>query len=231
MHKTCIRLAAIFALSLAGRSALAQDEYPPPTYYVPPPPPQPYYNPPVYYEPPPPWIRPPRFVRGFIGVSGFGTIRAHQDGGVEYLHHGGGVGLFGGLDLGRFFGIEIGYDASFHNPVTTCTAAYAWCDANYLLLETLHLDAKLHLPTGTRVMPYLQGGLVASWIGRTDSLTDATGGGFEAGGGIDFWLSRHGTFGIQALYRGLAMSDYATYTGTGTYLSLVTVGGNFTAHF
>jgi hypothetical protein len=219
---------------LIGRSAFAQDAYPPPppppTYYAPPPPPNYYYRPRYYYPPPPPWVRPPRLIRGFIGVSGLGTIVADQRGGVEYLHSGGGFGIFGGLDIGRFFGIEIGYDASFHNPIGT-SCDYSWCSVNYLMLEAVHLDAKLHLPTGTRVMPYLQGGVVASWIGRTDSPSDAIGGGFEAGGGIDFWLSRQATFGIQAMYRGLAMSDYATYTGTGTYLSLVMVGGNFTAHF
>jgi hypothetical protein len=189
-----------------------------------------YYR---YYEEPPPWVAPPRFVRGFFGVSGFGAIRLHQDGGVEYLRHGGGFGIFGGIDLGRFVGLELGYDASFHNPASSCVAGavYVWCNSSFLVLESVHFDFIFHIPTDTRVMPFFQVGGVGSWIGRSDAPTDATGGGFEAGGGIDFWLGRHATFGVQVLYRGLEMSDYATYTGTETFLSILMVGGNFTAHF
>ncbi len=204
-------------------------------YYAPPPPPPPGYYAPrrYYYRPlPPPWIRPLHFVRPYFGLSGFGTIVAGQSGGVEYLRNGGGLGIFGGLDFGRVVGLEINYNASFHNPIDNCGGGplYGWCGANYLTVETLALDIKLHIPTDTRFVPYGQAGAVLSWIGRQDSPSDATGGGFEVGGGFDIWLNRVVTLGAQALYKGLFMSDYATYTGTGTYLDMIYVGGNVQFH-
>jgi hypothetical protein len=185
------------------------------------------------YESPPPWIAPPRFVGGFIGFTGFGTIALDQTGGVEYLRHGGGFGIFGGVHLGRVVSLHFGFDASFHNPVSSCVGRgpYVWCDANFLILETVHADLKLRIPTRTRVVPYFQVGGLVAWIGRQDYPADAVGGGFEIGGGIDFWLARHVSFGVHALYRGIKMGDYETYTGSDTFLSVLNVGGDFTFHF
>jgi hypothetical protein len=185
------------------------------------------------YATPPPWIAPPRFVGGFVGFGGFGTLALAQSGGVEYLRHGGGLAVFGGVHLGRIVDLHFGFDASFHNPASDCVGRgpYVWCDTNFLILETLHADLKLRIPTHSRVVPYFQVGGVLAWIGRQDYPTDAVGGGFEIGGGIDFWLARPVTFGIHALYRGLAMGDYDTRTGTDTFLSLLQLGGDFTFHF
>jgi len=185
-----------------------------------------------YYYSEPPWIRAP-FLRGTFGVSGFGTIVANQRGGVEYLHHGGGFALWGGLELGQVVGFEAKYSASFHNPNDTCAGnqTYVWCGASFLLLQSVSLDLKLHIPTRSRVVPYFAVGPMVGWIGRSGYLTDAVGGGFEIGGGLDIWFSRHGTVGFEVLYRGLLMSDYATTTGTNTYLSLVQVGATIAAHF
>jgi hypothetical protein len=185
------------------------------------------------YDSPPPWVAPPRFIGGFIGFTGFGTLRLAQDGGVEYLRHGGGIGIFGGVDIGRIVTLHFGYDASFHNPDTSCdgNGNYVWCTSSFLVLETVHADLKLRIPTRTRVMPFFQVGGLVAWIGRQDYPTDAVGGGFEVGGGIDFWLARHVTLGIHALYRGIRMGDYYTYTGSDTFLSLLNVGGDLTFHF
>ncbi len=189
---------------------------------------RPYY----YYRYPPPWIA-PRPVRGTFGVGGFGTLVARQDGGVEYLRWGGGLSIFGGVEIGRVVEIQGKYAASFHNPVQNCGGGpgYVWCDASYLIVQTIGINLKLHIPTNTRFVPYFAVGPMVGWIGRQGYLTDATGGGFEAGGGFDIWFNRHGTIGIEALYRGLLMSDYGTYTGTNTYLSLVQIGGTIAAHF
>jgi hypothetical protein len=185
-----------------------------------------------YYDYPPPWVRAP-VVTGYIGGAGFGTIVARQDGGVEYLHSGGGLSVFGGITLIGIVGFEAKYSVSFHNPIDSCTATihYVWCDANHMLVETFGLDLKLHIPTRTRFVPYFTVGPLVSWIGRQGSVADAVGGGFEAGGGFDIWFTRHGTIGFEALYRGLLMQDYATFTGTNTYLSLVQLGGTLAAHF
>jgi hypothetical protein len=191
-----------------------------------------YYRRYRYYNSPPPWILPPP-LSGYIGASGFGTIVARQDGGVEYLHSGGGLSVFGGINIGMVVGLEAKYAVSFHNPVDDCTAMnqYVWCKASFMLVETFGIDLKLHIPTTTRFVPYFAVGPMVGWIGRQGSVADALGGGFEAGGGFDVWFSRHGTIGVEALYRGLLMQDYGTFTGTGTYLSLVQVGGTIAAHF
>ncbi|MEO6950994.1 MAG: outer membrane beta-barrel protein [Polyangia bacterium] len=155
-----------------------------------------------------------------------------QSGGVEYLSHGGGFSIWGGVEIGRIVGIEAKYAASFHNPASDCGGGpYVWCDVSYLVVQTLSLDLKLHIPTNTRVVPYAVVGPMVGWIGRQGYLADAIGGGFEAGGGIDVWFSRHGTFGAEVLYRGLRMGDYGTYTNSNTYLSFVQVGITLAAHF
>jgi hypothetical protein len=185
-----------------------------------------------YYAYPPPWIR-PKPVRGTFGIAGFGSIVARQDGGVEYLRHGGGGAIWGGIEIGRIVGIEARYTASLHNPARSCGAGpgYVWCDVNYLFVETIGLDLKLHIPTDTRVVPYFLVGPMFGWIGRPHFLADAIGGGFEIGGGLDVWFTRHGTLGFEVLYRGLLMNDYGTYTGTDTYISLVQIGATIAAHF
>jgi hypothetical protein len=184
-----------------------------------------------YYYGDPPWIRPPT-VRGTFGFGGFGTLVVAQSGGVEYLHNGGGLQFWGGVEIGRIFGIEVKYDASFHNPISDCgSRSYPWCGANYLTVETISLDLKLHIPTNSRFVPYFVVAPMVGWIGRAHSPTDAVGGGFEAGGGFDVWFSRHGTIGVECLYRGLKMQDFASSSGTDTYISFVQIGGNVAAHF
>ena len=239
-------IAVLVGLLLSG-IAEAQN-YPPPAYppqnYPPPAYPPQNYPPPAYppagYPPPgsarprlaPPWLDPRPF-RGYFGLSIFGSFIANQSGGIEYLHHGGGLGLYGGVDIGRFFGVELSYSASFHNPFESCAGnfAYSWCGASYLMVESIGIDAKFHIPTGTRFVPYAQAGAMVSWIGRSDYPADALGGGFEAGGGFDVWVSRHMTVGLQALYRGLFMDDYAAFTGTSTYISFVNVSFTLAGHF
>jgi opacity protein-like surface antigen len=188
-----------------------------------------YYTPP---PDPPPWIH-PKFIRGSLTIQGFASIVVGQTGSLSYLQYGGGIGLDLGLDIGRFIGLRLGYDASFHDPQNNCTAgaSYLWCNQSYIVLETVHLDFILHIPTGTRFQPFVMAGVLAGIIGRQGSPTDAVGGGFEAGGGFDIWLSRWATLGIEAKYRGIQMNDFANTANTAGFLSLVNVGGNLGVHF
>jgi len=188
----------------------------------------------VTYGEPMPWER-PHFINGSVGFTGFGTIMAGQNGGQEYVKSGGGVGLWLGLDIGRFVGLRVGYDVGFHNPVgcgqAACSFAQIFGGVDYLFLETVQLDFKLRFPTGVRFAPYLIAGVEVAWIGRAGNLTDAIGGGFEAGAGFDVWVSRYFSVGVEAKYRGLKMSDFAANQGTSTYLNLVQVGGNLAIRF
>ncbi|HJZ88973.1 MAG TPA: hypothetical protein VKN99_27570 [Polyangia bacterium] len=192
-----------------------------------------------YYQPPPPRgyrysVNPMYAVRGYIGFSGVGTAVLAQSGGAEYLNRGGGgLSLWGGIRFGPVFALELNYTGSFHNPVSGCDVGvyYTICSANYLVIDMLSVDAKIHIPTRTNFDPFLQGGLMLSWIGREGFASDATGGGFDLGGGFDIWLNPWWTFGLRGLYRGMRMSDYATYTGTDTFISLFTGEVNIAVHF
>ena len=224
-------------------------QYPSPTYD--PPPPSVYTPPPAYDAPPPPAYTPPppryvyrtqgpyarRFIRGYLGVGGMGTFVLKQDGGVEKFEHGGGFSIFGGLDFGRIVGVEVSYTGSYHNPDTTlgCGAGYSeygnYCDVNYLTLDLLTLSGRLRLPLRSRFQPYVQGGVAIAWSGRQGYPADATGFGFEVGGGVDIWLGNFFTFGPRVLYRGVQMSDYGTITGADTFLNLITAEANMAVRF
>jgi hypothetical protein len=184
---------------------------------------------------PPPWIE-PKFIRGSLGLSGFGSIVVGQSGAPEYVKSGGGVGIDLGLDIGRFVGVRIGYDASFHNPQGACSGGALDCHivfagVSYLLLQTVHADFLLHIPTGTRFQPLFFAGVLVGLLGRVDSPTDTLGGGVEAGLGFDIWMSRWATFGVEAKYRGIRLGDYEGTADSASFLSLINVGGNFTARF
>lgn len=217
-------------------------EPPPPPVYTPPPsyvtPPQPTYN-----NPPPRSDRPSRnpyarrFIRGYLGLGGMGTFVLKQDGGAERFDHGGAFSIFGGLDFGRIVGVEVSYTGSYHNPDTTlvCGPDYYgygnYCDVNYLTLDLLNLSARLRIPLNSRIQPYFQGGLAIAWSGRQGFTADATGFGFELGGGIDIWWGRFFTFGPRLLYRGVRMSDFGTITGGDTFLNLLTAEANMAVRF
>jgi hypothetical protein len=225
----------------------------PPPGYQPPPPPAPgqYAQQPGYYQAPPPpppgYYRrryyapgpyvPPNYMyqtRAYIGFSGVGTGILNQDGGAEYLGKGGGgFSLWGGVRLGPVLALELNYTGSFHNPALACASGFYVdiCDSSYLVVDMLSVDAKVHLPTHTIFDPYLQGGLMLGWIGREGFSSDSTGGGFDLGGGFDIWLSPWWTMGTRLLYRGLSLSDYASYTGTSEYVSMLTGEVNLAIHF
>jgi len=182
--------------------------------------------------PPPPWIK-ARAVRGRFSLEAFGNISLGQKGGIEYLGHGGGLGIDLGIELGRWFSTGLKYTGSLHNPITGCVSGffYAWCDTNYLAVQTVAGTARGYIPTRTRVVPFAEIDGVLAWIGRGNHLSDAFGGGLEAGGGVDIWVSQTGTIGVLAMYRRLWMKEYDGYTGTGTELSGLRISLQASARF
>lgn len=169
----------------------------------------------------------------YLGVSGLGTGVLKQHGGVEYMASGGGMAVWAGLRLGAPLAIELGYTGSFHNPATACAIGpyYDICSANYLVLDILSADAKLHLPTGNNLDPFLQGGIFMAWVGREGFAADATGAGFDLGGGVNLWFNPWWTVGVRGLYRGMKLSDYGAYTGSDTFLSVFTGELALAVHF
>jgi hypothetical protein len=67
-------------------------------------------------------------------------------------------------------------------------------------------------------------------LGKGYSRPDGSGPGFEAGGGIDFWLARHMTLGLNAQYRGIGLYNVGPLDDD-NYISAVTLGGDVTARF
>jgi hypothetical protein len=169
----------------------------------------------------------------YVGFSGLGTGVVAQSGGVEYMESGGGGSIWGGLRLGPLVALELSYTGSLHNPAEACEIGryYDLCSANYLVLDMLSADVKLHFPTRTNIDPYLQGGLIYGWVGREGFAPDSKGAGFELGGGFDVWLNPWWTLGVRGLYRGLKLSDYEASSGTGMFLSVVTGEIGLGVHF
>ena len=177
-------------------------------------------------------VNPTLMPRGYIGFSGLGTAILNQSGGAELIDNGGGVSLWGGIRFGPIFALELDWMGSFHNPAQSFCDAFGCTGFNYLVLETLNVDAKIHFPTNTNFDPFVQGGAGFAWIGREGFTADAKGGGIDLGGGFDLWLNYWWTFGIRGLYRGVSMSDYGTATASGrTFVSMLTVDFSLAAHF
>ena len=164
-----------------------------------------------------PYARRP--VRAYLGASGGGTFLLGQSITGQYINHGGGFNIYGGFDLGHIFGIEVRYGGSFHGAAPQCNPGHftAVCDATYLVLQTLSLDARLRMPTGTRVTPFLQAGGTLAWMGREGFFVESTGAGGEGGGGIEIWVNDSFTIDFRALYRGLKLGDFNHVPGTATF--------------
>lgn len=173
-----------------------------------------------------------RSVRPYLGISGLGSFALNQSG-LNYLDVGGGFSAFGGLDFGPILGLEVSYTASIHNPAFNCvdSPAIAVCDSQYIVMQIVSGSVRLHIPTGTPLVPYVQAGGSAAWLGKSGFFADASGGGFEAGGGLDIWLDNYWTFGTKVLYRGLWMGEYQGFQGTNSYLGMLTVDLNLGVHF
>lgn len=143
----------------------------------------------------------------YLGFSGMGNFILNQakapvDG---FIDHGGGVGIFLGWRIVPMFALELGYAASFHNPVRDPDGDLA----NILLLHAFTLDGKLIFPNRSYVRPFLQGGLgVYELATHADNTSYRNGLGFKLGGGLDFWLNRTISIGGRILYHGIAFTQH-----------------------
>jgi hypothetical protein len=156
----------------------------------------------------------------YAGVGLVGTSILDQSGGPQQLETGGGVSAWVGLNLSRVVSLELGWLGSFHNPATVST--WYGPETDFLVLEGVTADAKVHLMRGP-ITPYLQGGVgVYSLSSQHGSVFDSVGPGYQLGGGVDLAAGPFVTFGLRALYRGIAMTpphaDSFDTMSTGTSL-------------
>jgi hypothetical protein len=164
----------------------------------------------------------------YAGAGVLGTRVLSQSGGSEELGAGAGVSLWGGIRFNRRFGVELGWLGSFHNPTSTGTD-----QANYLALEGLTADARIHLNGSGNWDPYITGGLGLYFMGREGLGPDAVGSGFQAGAGMDYWLGDFVTLGLRARFHGISMqpSESQPPTATSTFITAATVEGSIALHF
>ena len=175
-----------------------------------------------------------RPVRAYLGAAGLGTFVLRQQPGKEALQSGGGLSIFAGVDLGSWIGLEIGYTGSFHNPGWGCMSTFSreTCGAGYLVMDLLSVDLRLHLPTGTHLVPFLQAGGLLGWMGRDNRVPASSGAGFEAGGGIEGWVGEYVTLGAKVLYRGVQVSESSAQSGLHTnFINLLTTSIDMGVHF
>jgi opacity protein-like surface antigen len=195
----------------------------------------PYYGPyyaPGYYAPAPPpaaavrtYTRPSTF---YMGLGIVGTSILEQSGGPEELEGGGGVSLWAGLHLNQALSLELGWLGSFHNP--TGIGTWYGDDTDYLVLEGVTADARLHLSRGGGFDPYLQGGVGVYFLGSENFGMDSIGTGFQLGGGFDIWVGNAVTLGLRARYHGIAMGP-PDGGDNDTFINAATVEGSIALHF
>ena len=107
------------------------------------------------------------------------------------------------LDMGARFhylvGLELTYDAFFFSKQADHYNQATW--------QSIRLDARIYILAGANIEIFaLAGGGVNFFGDRFD--VDTTGGGFEAGLGIDFVPSQSFTVGAQVLYRGSVFRSF-----------------------
>ncbi len=218
----------LFCLAALAASSSAQAQYYPPPPPAPPPPPGYYYGPSPYRARPygyaPAELGPHFYVGGSLGGTGI----LGQSGGPEPLGGGGGYSVYLGMRLPRF-AFELGLQQSFHNPVDTFDYFGDFSGRSYVVLTGVTGSGLFHLLGPSVMDPYLQVGLGLYGMGRDLFGVEVAGWGYQAGGGIDFWLGRGLTLGGRVLYRGMFMSD----SGASSTTLIHSLTGEFTlaAHF
>jgi opacity protein-like surface antigen len=164
----------------------------------------------------------------YMGMGIIGTSILEQTGGPEELQGGGGLTLWAGLHLNQVLSLEVGWLGSFHNPTTIGT--WYGDDVDFLVLEAVTADARLHLSRGGGFDPYLQGGVGVYFLGSETFGMDSIGTGFQLGGGFDIWVGNAVTLGLRARYHGIAMGP-PDGGDNDTFINAATVEGSIALHF
>lgn len=113
---------------------------------------------------------------------------------------GGGAALFVGTRLASWFGLQLTYDAFFHQG--SGNDPY-----NLATLQSLRAEARFFLLPGSLIEPYLEAGGGLYLIGDEYGVAKA-GGGFQLGAGLDLYLDAELSLGAEALYRGIYFGGF-----------------------
>ena len=128
-----------------------------------------------------------------------------------------------GFRIHYLFGLQLDYKAYFFSEARDYYNNATW--------QSIHLDAHIYLLAGANIEVYLLGGGGVDFFGDKFAV-ETTGGGFEAGAGLDFVPSPGFTVGGKILYRGGVFGGYnpgfQCDDGTGTLTSCGTVDKHYT---
>jgi Outer membrane protein beta-barrel domain len=149
----------------------------------------------------------------YIGgqLMGIGALAQSAAADERYLSRfGGGIGLWAGLRLNPVVSLEGNWTFALHDEA----GGEEKLDSIYIMTATA--DLKAHLPTASPLEPFAQvgGGLLVSGgiylDERNPELPDTVfslGAAFNAGVGLEIWVTRHITMGARVLYRCLALGE------------------------
>ena len=164
----------------------------------------------------------------YLGFAGMGNFVVNQASAPVngFISHGGGFSVFLGVRVGYMVALEAAYALNIHNPVQNSSGV----TVDALLLHAGTLDLKILFPNGSSVRPFIQAGLgvyeLASYADRTDYRNGV---GFQLGGGLDIWLTRHLSIGGRVLYHGIYFTQ--DIDGDRPFLSTLSIEGNLQVHF
>jgi hypothetical protein len=180
-------------------------------------------------------------LHGYIGgqVMGMGILHQQLDN-AGTVGPGGGVGLFGGVRLSPFVGLELNWTFTAHDEAWEAEPGVTVVDLDALQIQTLTGDFKLHIPTRGIVEPFFQAGIGFAFFGVTGDYGDASyilssGPAFNLGGGLDIWLGPWFTLGGRVLYRGMYFrepgEEWKSRGADENYVSGVSIDLCGTIHF
>lgn len=160
----------------------------------------------------------------YLGIEGVGVGVLDESGPRSFLSSGGGFDLFIGVRTGRWFALELGWQPTFHNPEYDDYGRVV----DRIGLQSITLDGKFFFLHGP-IQPYVLGGLGAYLMGDSFDVF-AEGVGFQAGGGVDFWIGPFFSIGLKVEYRGVQLYDVDA-SNDDTFLSILQGSVAFTGHF
>lgn len=186
-----------------------------------------------------PWHRTHFYFGGQLGGTVVVSQKMEQ---VGVIGHGGGLGLHVGARLGRFVSLEGNWNLSVHDELWGCEDPHGYCAdgaVDNININTLTADVKFHIPTWSKLEPYVQAGGGWAFMGESGQYGEAhtgplaSGPTFNLGGGLNFYVGRWLSFGGRLLYRGIyfGQTQYGKVNWDNNFVHAVSVDATIGLHF
>jgi opacity protein-like surface antigen len=165
----------------------------------------------------------------YLGAEAVFIGLAHETGDIDVLPGvGGGFNITLGGRVHRRLALELNWLSTFQSHDER--AAVFPGEDRPLTLNGITLDMRVYIRDRGRVQPYVTVGGGGYMLGPGYGRPDGSGPGFEAGGGVDIWMTRMLTLGFNAQYRGIGLYNVGPFDQD-TYVSAVTLGADLRARF